>query len=410
MHQPKNLLFIDDDLAFLETIDRLFRARSDGSLHVFTAHSPGKAIAIMQKHAIDLAVVDIRMPVVDGLQFLYLLHRKHPNVRKAVLTGYAEPEYRAASLGSGAELFLEKPRTSEELEAVYDALHHLLHIQIEEGFRGVIRHLDLHELIQIECLSRRSCIIEVSSGIVTGRIFIQDGTVCHSEAGEYTGHDAFFYLLSLRSGSFQIQNFENPSRETISGSWEYLIMEASKIRDESAEIEPEPLQPPRIVVPAPEPAHPPTPPLATPPAAQTESFRIEPARPAEPVLVAETAPRVSFSAGAKSVEPPVPSLALEEIVACTLDGALTSQWQSPDPELRVGFLEFLTFKSRQLAQNLKLGAFQRLEIHASRGMLLAEIHEKSATFSRAASGGGDFNQMAELVRQQLDGPASGTQA
>ena len=73
-----------------------------------SAESAGKALSFLQKERVDLVVLDIQMPVIDGLQFLNLVHRKYPNLQKVVLTGYAQDNYRAACLSGGADLFLEK--------------------------------------------------------------------------------------------------------------------------------------------------------------------------------------------------------------------------------------------------------------------------------------------------------------
>src|SRR5580698_10083119 len=80
-NEPNNLkkvLFVDDNLQFLEMIERLMGNWSKGEWQIFLAQNSGKALLILQEHAIDLAVVDVQMPVVDVIQFLALLNRKYP--------------------------------------------------------------------------------------------------------------------------------------------------------------------------------------------------------------------------------------------------------------------------------------------------------------------------------------------
>src|SRR6266498_5311342 len=127
------VLFVDDDQGFLEVVQNLMLAWSDGSWEVLTAGDASQALALVRDRKIDLMIIDVRMPVVDGLQFLGLLHRKHPNILKCVLTGHATEAYRSACLSNGAELFLEKPVTPEGWQGLFTALGELVKFQPEEG-------------------------------------------------------------------------------------------------------------------------------------------------------------------------------------------------------------------------------------------------------------------------------------
>src|SRR5579863_3830715 len=186
--QPANLkkvLFVDDNLQFLEMIERLMGNWSKGEWQIFLAQNSGKALLILQEHTIDLAVVDVQMPVVDGIQFMALLNRKYPGVQKVTLSAYADDAARTACLAQGAELFLEKPRDPADLEIIFETLRELArHKPTTTGFRGVLRQVSLQDVIQMECLNRNSSILEVSAGKSTGRIFIKDGSIIHAEMGE----------------------------------------------------------------------------------------------------------------------------------------------------------------------------------------------------------------------------------
>src|SRR2546422_927913 len=106
----KQILFVDDDANLLDLLRQVMGHFAAGAWEIFTALDVSKALGILQGKRIDLLVIDIHMPLVDGLQFLNLLQRKYPNLLKVVLTGDANEHYRATCLSSGAELFLEKPR------------------------------------------------------------------------------------------------------------------------------------------------------------------------------------------------------------------------------------------------------------------------------------------------------------
>jgi CheY-like chemotaxis protein len=231
----KRVLFVDDEPAFLETIAAVIESTQGELWEPCFAESAGKALSILQEQPMHLVVIDIEMPVVDGLQFLSLVHRKHPNLSKVVLTGYATEQHRAACLSGGAELFLEKPRTPQDLQSILAALHELARLQPEEGFRGVLRRVGLTDIIQMECLSRHSVVLYVSTQAGHGEIFIKDGSIIHAQAGELTGEPAFNHVLGLKGGEFDLRPYTEPPAQTIEGQWEFLLMEAARQVDEQAE-------------------------------------------------------------------------------------------------------------------------------------------------------------------------------
>jgi len=352
----KKVLFIDDNLQFLEMIERLMGNWSRGEWQIFLAQNSGKALLILQEHAIDLAVVDVQMPVVDGIQFLALLNRKYPHVQKVTLSAYADEASRTACLSQGAELFLEKPRDPADLELIFTTLRELArHKPVATGFRGVLRQVSLEDVIQMECLNRNSSILEVNAGNWHGKIFIKDGSILHAEAGGRNGESALNKILSLKGGEFNLKNFVEPPQQSIDGQWEFLLMEAARVRDEGRDTEelPEPA-PPQAVAPLPLPA---------------------------PVLKASelVAPPVSFVPAPISNRP----ARIDEMVVCTAKGEVLYEWQSPTVGDRISFLEFLSQKSQQLGEGLNLGAFDRLEMEGDRMRVIAQIKSDRGVFVRA---------------------------
>ncbi len=73
-----NILFLDDDKDFLLTVQDLYGTMSGQSWKIHTAATPDRALEILDAERIDLVVVDINMPVIDGIQFLGVLRRRHP--------------------------------------------------------------------------------------------------------------------------------------------------------------------------------------------------------------------------------------------------------------------------------------------------------------------------------------------
>ncbi|HEU6447006.1 MAG TPA: response regulator [Verrucomicrobiae bacterium] len=229
------ILFVDDSLAFLETFGGLCEELSNRTWQVHTATTADKALAILKETTIDLVILDIGMPMVDGLQLLGLISRRYPGVKIAVMTGKPTETYRATCLANGAELFIEKPISNDGIKVVFNLLNDVVSWSHGEGFTGAMRHVGLQEVIQLECIGRHSSILEVRNAQMRGQIYIETGSVIHAATGDLHGEKAFQQLLQLKGGEFQVQPFKAPPQRTIYGSWEVLLMEAARANDEETE-------------------------------------------------------------------------------------------------------------------------------------------------------------------------------
>ena len=346
----RRVLFVDDDPQFLEVTRQLMGVFSSGQWEITTAINASAAFAVLQDHVVDLAVIDVQMGVMDGIQMLSLLNRGYPNVQKVVLTGFANENYRAACLSNGAELFLQKPTNQEGWRSLFTALNELLKYKPEEGFRGVLRRVSIPDVLQMECLARNSSVLEISNGPMQGNIFVEEGHIIHAQIGDRTGEDAFNQLLSLSGGHFSLKPFAEPPARTIKGSWEFLVMEAARQRDEAMSDQAASAPPVETAAPA----------------AGDEVVLID-AETGEPMatdLLAAPAPETT---AATVVPPPAPTSfrpKVEEILICSVHGEVLHQWQCRNVDVWVNFFEFVSQRAQRLAQALPLGKFDRLEIQS----------------------------------------------
>ena len=359
MSQKKlRVLFIDDDAIFLEMAQNVMQSFAGDAWEIHTATNAGDGLAIIQEKHIELVVVDVHMPVVNGMQFLQLLNRKHPNIARVVLSGDATEAERATCLSLGAELVLDKGEIKKSWQNIFRTLNELARLQPEEGFRGVLRRVSLPDVLQMECLSRSSAVLEISTKALRGHIFIQEGQIIHAEAGDRTGEDAFNYLMSLAVGDFNVKPFHEPSDRSISSSWEFLLMEAARKRDEASGTGDSDTKVVAKQAPAPTSGTTKVVPLAVPDAL------FVPTLPSEPAVSSELRPEVA------------------EMIVCSVQGDIVYEWQCADANGRVNFLEFVSQKSRQLGVGLELGDFERLEMLSPRSRVIAQIQGEHAIIVR----------------------------
>ncbi len=334
----RRVLFVDDDPQFLQHVTELMTAMSGGAWDILAAESAGQAFTLLQAQTVELAVVDVEMGVMDGVQFLSLLNRGHPHVQKVVLTGVPSEAYRTACLANGAELFLEKPTTPEGWQQVYIALTELLRFHREEGFRGVLRRVGLQDVLQMECLARNSSVLEIADGFVRGEIYVEEGRIIHAQVGALQGEEAFNRLLALQGGRFNLQTFSEPAARTISGQWEFLLMEAARKRDEAEVNE-------------------------SPPSVPDLSEQLMPAQAKVETLLAITEAADKPMPAAETIERERPKIT--ELLVCSSRGEVLHEWQCKDRSTWVNFFEFLSQKAQRLARGLALGEFDRLELEAA---------------------------------------------
>jgi CheY-like chemotaxis protein len=247
--EKKQILLVDDSLAFLDSFASVCREFSGGQWQMHTVTSAEQALSFLAGTPVDLAVLDIGMPMVDGIQLLGLIRRRYPTLKVAMLTGLYNETNRAACLADGAELFLEKPLSPSDLKRSFDLLQSLVSHNPQKGFTGTLEEVSLPEVIQLKCLAGKSVILEVRNAAVSGRIYIEFGQVIHASAGRMTGEQAFLMtgeqsvaltgepafqaLLALDGGQFQLLQFTPPPLRTIAGAWEFLLMNAACFEDET---------------------------------------------------------------------------------------------------------------------------------------------------------------------------------
>jgi len=338
---------------------------SEGAWDILVAPDAAHGLALIHQQKIDLLVIDVRMPVMDGLQFLALLHRNYPSLLKVALTGNATESYRAACLSNGAELFLEKPTRPEGWKGLYTTLKELVRLQPEEGFRGVLRRVGLQDVLQMECLARSSSVLEISTSQARGSVFVQDGQIVHAQVGELAGEEAFNHLMALAGGNFNLKPFSEPPARTISGSWEYLLMEAARMRDEANE----------------SPSAAETGMSTTAPAGITEILSRAPGGAAH---VIGGVGQVESILGPSIAPAPVETLPpkIDEVLICSTQGDVLYEWQCPDANARIRFLQFLSQKSWQLRQGLPMGHFQRLVVEGPGDRIVTHIDAECALYVR----------------------------
>jgi len=94
----ESLLFVDDEPNILSALRRLFRPLG---YRIFIAENAAAGLEIISNEKIDLVISDMRMPEMDGAQFLEQVRLKSPDTIRILLTGYADIKSTIAAINKG---------------------------------------------------------------------------------------------------------------------------------------------------------------------------------------------------------------------------------------------------------------------------------------------------------------------
>ncbi len=110
--EKERILVVDDSEQTLEVLQRNLTSKG---YRVFTAASVGEAIRVLENTTVDLVVTDLKMPRVSGIDLIRHVRENYKDTEIMTITGYPSIEGAVKAIKTGAEEYLTKPFTDEEL-------------------------------------------------------------------------------------------------------------------------------------------------------------------------------------------------------------------------------------------------------------------------------------------------------
>jgi DNA-binding NtrC family response regulator len=107
-----NVLLVDDESEFVETLVKRLRKRN---LNTTGVGSGEEALEVVRTEPVDVVVLDVKMPGMDGIETLRELKKLSPLVEVIMLTGHANMEVAITGMELGAFDYLMKPMDIDEL-------------------------------------------------------------------------------------------------------------------------------------------------------------------------------------------------------------------------------------------------------------------------------------------------------
>lgn len=134
------ILFVDDEPNVLQGLRRMLRPiRREWTFH-FCAGAQ-EALQLLDREPVDVVVSDMRMPGIDGAQFLLEVKRRHPDIIRIALSGYSEEDLILRAVRS-AHQYLAKPCDPEKLKATIERVKTLRALLGERALRELVSSVE----------------------------------------------------------------------------------------------------------------------------------------------------------------------------------------------------------------------------------------------------------------------------
>ncbi len=135
---PVRVILIDDEVRFLDSMKRVLERRN---LDVDTAESGEQGLTLLKEKLVDVVVLDIKMPGMDGLEVLRRIKTYYPSVQVIMLTGHPSYVTAVEAIKQGAHEYLEKPPDVEKLAATIRRLFEHRQSQVEQQQAELIQDI-----------------------------------------------------------------------------------------------------------------------------------------------------------------------------------------------------------------------------------------------------------------------------
>jgi two-component system, OmpR family, phosphate regulon sensor histidine kinase PhoR len=139
-----SVLVVDDEQGIRDGSERILKRMG---CQVFTAKSGEEGLDVMAAEAIDILLLDLKMPGIDGMEVLRRVSASHPHILVIVITGFATVETAIEAMKQGAYDFIPKPFDPDQLRIVSARAAERVHLhreteRLEAEKRRNLRDLD----------------------------------------------------------------------------------------------------------------------------------------------------------------------------------------------------------------------------------------------------------------------------
>ncbi|PKK83053.1 MAG: hypothetical protein CVT49_10490 [candidate division Zixibacteria bacterium HGW-Zixibacteria-1] len=110
--EPIRLMIVDDEIDFLDSLKKVLQRRN---MEVITASGGEQALGMLRSELVDIMILDVKMPGMDGMEVLRHVKKDFPSVEIILLSGHPSVEAALEGVRLGASEYLKKPPDIDDL-------------------------------------------------------------------------------------------------------------------------------------------------------------------------------------------------------------------------------------------------------------------------------------------------------
>ena len=156
-----NILVLDDEKVFRDEITEFLE---NDSFHVFSAEKPSEAFGILENNEIDVMILDLRLPEMDGIQVLQKVRQSWPDIEVIMITGHGDMEAVIQAMRNGAVEFFPKPFRLLDMKAAIQRTKRFINLnhrlkEIKQSYNFLSK--ELRENVGYEIIGNSKAIRQV---------------------------------------------------------------------------------------------------------------------------------------------------------------------------------------------------------------------------------------------------------
>ncbi|KAF5071286.1 Regulatory protein AtoC [anaerobic digester metagenome] len=156
-----NILVLDDEKVFRDEITEFLE---NDSFHVFSAEKPSEAFGILENNEIDVMILDLRLPEMDGIQVLQKVRQSWPDIEVIMITGHGDMDAVIQAMRNGAVEFFPKPFRLLDMKAAIQRTKRFINLnhrlkEIKQSYNFLSK--ELRENVGYEIIGNSKAIRQV---------------------------------------------------------------------------------------------------------------------------------------------------------------------------------------------------------------------------------------------------------
>lgn len=223
----QTVLIVEDDEKLVELLTDAVESVGEGC-EIKAAFNGRDGLEILVKEKVDLALLDIKMPIMSGVQVLSELHNNKLWIPIIILTAHPVKDIEEKLLEYGIVDYLSKPLDMARLKK------RIKEVLKNREQRDSISGMSLAAILQVLEMEQRTGVISITTADRNGKIFFRKGRVVDIAAEGLSAEEALGDLLdhSNKDKEIHIEYLEHRRTERINKSLTEILLEASRLMDE----------------------------------------------------------------------------------------------------------------------------------------------------------------------------------